>query len=280
MMLACDGSVTSMCYSGSVRSGEIISRLRELGLSHGELATRAGMARETLSRWETGVQRPSLEDLERVVKVAGAELDVQIRLPEAKLIELAREQREIGEQLDMGPTNRLKALLGSRWPACRDALRAAAQTGELAVLVGPVAAALLGAPERPGSGRVDLLVPAADHEQLSEWLMRGDAWPDGLEQAPGSDEQRERWRAGRGHLTVRTAAAGVDDIGVLLDRATPALLNQQDVGVVHVALVEDLLDIVEHSPWPEDALYRSGLRAVLASGRYSSRKARTGRLAR
>ena len=38
--------------------------------------------------------------------------------------------------------------------------------------------------------------------------------------------------------------------------------------------MEDLLELVEHSPWPEDALYRAGLRAVLASGRYSSRKAR------
>jgi hypothetical protein len=52
------------------------------------------------------------------------------------------------------------------------------------------------------------------------------------------------------------------------------MLNQKHnyVDLVCVPLVEDLADIVERSPWSEDAIYRSGLRAVLASGRYSSRK--------
>jgi hypothetical protein len=40
---------------------------------------------------------------------------------------------------------------------------------------------------------------------------------------------------------------------------------------VSVALVEDLLRTAERSPWSEDAIYPSGLRAILASGRYSSR---------
>jgi transcriptional regulator with XRE-family HTH domain len=243
--------------------------LRDLGLPHGELAQRAGMARETLSRWETGAQRPSLEDLEKVVTAAGARLDVQVVLPEPKLVEL------VGEQLDIAsPTERLKAMLGNHWRGCRDALRATHQTDDLAVVVGPVAAALRGAPERPGSGRVDLLAPAEDREELTEWLLRADAWPDGVEQAPHSGERRERWRAGRGNLTVRSQATGIEDIAALRDRAYPVLLNREDAGLVRVALVEDLLDLVEHSPWPEDALYRVGLRAVLASGRYSSRKAR------
>lgn len=260
---------SQLCYSELMRSAEIIAMLRNLGLPHGELAQRAGMARETLSRWETGTQRPSLEDLEKVVAAAGARLDVQVVLPEPKLVEL------VGEQLDIAsPTERLKALLGNRWRGCRDALHATHQTGELAVVVGPVAAALRGAPERPGLGRVDLLVSVEGREELTEWLLRADAWPDGVEQAPHSSERRERWRAGRGQLTVRSQATGIEDIAALRDRAHPVLLNQEDAGLVRVALVEDLLDLVEHSPWPEDALYRVGLRAVLASGRYSSRKAR------
>ena len=248
--------------------------LRDLGLPHGELARRAGMARETLSRWETGAQRPSLEDLEKVVAAAGARLDIRIVLPESKLIELVNEQLDI-----VSPTERLKVLLGSRWPGCRDALRAIHQTGDLAVVVGPVAAALSGAPERPGSGRVDLLVPAEQREELAKWLWRADAWPDGVEEAPHNCERRERWRAGRGLLTVRSQATGIEDLAALRDRAHPVLRNQEDAGRVRVALVEDLLDVVEHSPWPEDLLYRAGLRAVLASGRYSSRKARREHLA-
>jgi hypothetical protein len=141
-------------------------------------------------------------------------------------------------------------------------------------VVGPVAAALRGAPERPGAGRVDLLVPAEQQGELAKWLQRADAWPDGIEQAPGGGERRERWQVGRGQLTVRSQATGIEDIGALRDRAHFVGLTRDDAGCVRVALAEDLLDLVKHSPWPEDALYRAGLRAVLASGRYSSRGAR------
>jgi transcriptional regulator with XRE-family HTH domain len=265
---------SQLCYDELMRSAEIIAMLRGLGLPHGELAQRAGMARETLSRWETGAQCPSLEDLEKVVAAAGARLDVRVVLPEPKLIELVHEQLDI-----VSPTERLKALLGSRWPGCRDALQATSATHALAVVVGPVAAALSGAPERPGSGRVDLLVPAEQREELARGLLRADAWPDGVEQAPHSGERRERWQAGRGLLTVRPQATGIENIAALRNRAYPVTLNREGAGHVHVALVEDLFDMVEHSPWPEDTSYRAGLRAVLASGRYSSRQRRTEHLA-
>ena len=255
-----------------MQSANIIRALREHGLAQDELARRAGIARETLSRWETGTQHPSLESLAHVAGAAGYQLDVRLLPAEPKLVEL------VNEQLDAGPTNRLKALLGTAWPACRDALRAAAAVGDLGVLIGPVAAALSGAPQRPGNGRADLLVAPEDREQVSQRLLDADAYPDGIEQAPGSSERRERWSAGRGQVTVRWAAAGVDDVAALRDRAHPVLLNQDDAGLVKVALVEDLAEIAERSPWSEDALYRAGLRAVLASGRYSTRRPRAERL--
>jgi transcriptional regulator with XRE-family HTH domain len=251
----------------AMRSAELVRALRGRDLAQGELAQRAGIARETLSRWESGAQHPSLESLDRVAAAAGVRLEVRLVPAEPKLVELVCEQR------DLDPTERLQALLGSSWPVCRDALHAAAAVGELAVLVGPVAAALWGAPERPGAGRVDLLVALKDLETVTERLFRADAHPDGFEMAPGGgEERRERWSARHGQLTVRSAAAGVEDVGALRDRAHPFLLNRDDVGEVHVALVEDLTDIAGHSPWSEDATYRAGLRAVLASGRYSSRK--------
>jgi hypothetical protein len=195
-------------------------------------------------------------------------LEVRLVPAEPKLVELAR------EQLALDPTERLQALLGSSWPACRGALRAAAAVDELGVLVGPVAAALRGAPERPGDGRVDLLVAPDDLEMVAERLFQADCDPDGFELAPGGEERRERWTAGRGELTVRSAAAGVEDVALFRDRARPFMLNQtrDHVGLVRVPLVEDLAEVVECSPWSEDAIYGAGLRAVLASGRYSSRK--------
>lgn len=255
-----------------MRSADIIRALRERGLAQDELARRAGIARETLSRWESGSQCPSFESLAHVAAAAGFQLDVRLLPAEPKLVEL------VNEQLDLGPTNRLKALLGGKWPACRDALRATAALGDLAVLVGPVAAALRGAPPRPGDGRVDLLIASRDRDEIAERLVDADAHPDGFEQAPDSAERRKRWRAGRGYLTVRSTATGIDDVAAVRDRAHPVLLNQDDAGLVRVALVEDLAEIVERSPWSEDGLYRAGLRAVLASGRYSSRKPRAERL--
>lgn len=249
-----------------MRSADLVRTLRGRVLTQDELARRAGVARETLSRWESGAQRPSLESLERVAAAAGLRLEVRLIPAEPKLIEL------VCEQLDLGPENGLKALLGGSWPACRDGLRAAAAVGDLGVLVGPVAAALVGAPQRPGDGRVDLLVPREDLEEAVDRLFRAGGCPDGFESAPGGEERRERWIVGGGRLTVRTAAAGVDDPAGLRDRAHPVLLDQDHVGVVRVPLVEDLADVVGQSPWSDDAIYRSGLRAVLASGRYSSRE--------
>jgi hypothetical protein len=225
-----------------------------------------------LSRWATGASRPSLEALEEVVSAAGFVLDVRLISAEPKLVEL------VHDQLDQGPTERLKGLSDSGWPACRDGLRAAAAAGDLAVLVGPVAAALSGAPQRPGSGRVDLLVPEVHREGLADRLLAFGAQPAGLERTSAGTELRERWLVGDGQLTVRWVATGIEDVVAVCDRAHPVLLNKEDASLVRLALVEDLTDLAEHSPWSEDALYRAGLRAVLASGRYSSRKAREERL--
>lgn len=202
---------------------------------------------------------------------AGFVLDVRLIPAEPKLVEL------VHDQLDQGPTERLKGLLDSGSPACRDGLRAAAAAGDLAVLVGPVAAALSGAPQRPGSGRVDLLVPEV-HREVSPIV----SWLSALSPLAWSGRPQERSCAsagvGDGQLTVRWVATGIEDVVAVCDRAHPVLLNKEDAGLVRLALVEDLTDLAEHSPWSEDALYRAGLRAVLASGRYSSRKAREERL--
>ena len=246
-------------------SVDIINELVARGLSRGELAARLGVARETVSRWSSGTNTPSFDALRGAAAAAGYELDVQLVPAEPKLVALAR------DQLELGPTNRLKVLLTDRWPACRDALRAAAAVGELGVLVGPVAAALNGAPQRPGDGRVDLLIAEVDREEVSERLLAHGAFPDGIEQATAgqSSERRERWQIAGGVLTVRDHADGA---GAARDRALSATLTQEDIGIVRVPLVSDLLAIAAVSPWSDDAVYLPGLRAVLASGRYISRR--------
>jgi hypothetical protein len=66
------------------------------------------------------------------------------------------------------------------------------------------------------------------------------------------------------------------DPDALLARAGAVALNETGRPAVLVATVEDLLAIAEHSPWSEDALYKAGLRAVLASsGHRTARRARS-----
>ncbi|WP_445151370.1 hypothetical protein [Baekduia sp. Peel2402] len=117
----------------------------------------------------------------------------------------------------------------------------------------------------------DVLVAVEDQEEAFERLWQLDAHPDGVEAAPGDVERRERWTVGGGQLTRRTAAWGVQ-VAELLDRARLVGMTGDGVGVVRVALVEDLLDVAVASPWSEDLAFLPGLRAVLASERYSTRR--------
>jgi transcriptional regulator with XRE-family HTH domain len=252
----------------SMGSIDIMRQLRESGLADAELAARAGLARETVARWRSGVQKPSLDALEELATAAGAQLDVRVVQADPEHIAL------VHDQLDLDPVERLRALLGVRaWRSCRDALHGAAALGEIGVLVGPVAAALLGAPQRLGNGRVDVLVQPEDSEDVFERLWAVDGHPDGVAAASGDIERRERWIVGAGLLTVRSAASGVSIAGVR-DRAHNVGVFRDDIGVVRLPLVEDLLDVAVASPWSDDRQYVPGLRAVLASGRYSTREVR------
>jgi len=253
-----------LCYVIGMPSDDVMKKLRSSGLPQAEIAKRTGIARETLSRWENGVQRPSLEDLERVARAVGADLQVRVEFPSAEMT------GRVNAQLDLGPTNRLKTLAREEWPGMRDALRAAAHAGRLVALVGPVAAALQGSPELARDSRVNLIVAESDLDQTRAWLRRAAARPDTIESDADGARDREKWLAGSGELTLAVHPAARE----VVDRSIPSLLNQEPVGTVYVALVEDLLDIADERHWPEDQDSVRGLTAVLATGRYSSRDRR------
>src|ERR1700750_632005 len=73
-LLFCDGCVTIIAMS----SFDVMQQLRAIGLSDGEVAARAGLARETVARWRSGAQKPSLDALEALVSAAGAQLEVRV----------------------------------------------------------------------------------------------------------------------------------------------------------------------------------------------------------
>lgn len=110
-----------MHHNVRMGSTDVMAQLRELGLADAELAARAGLARETVARWRSGAQRPSLDALEELATAAGAQLDVQVVKADPEHIAL------VGDQLDLDPMERLQALRGVRaWRSCREALRGAA----------------------------------------------------------------------------------------------------------------------------------------------------------
>lgn len=51
---------------------------RRAGLSQAELARRASTAQSGIARWESGRTTPSLEDVRRLVRLCGFELEVAI----------------------------------------------------------------------------------------------------------------------------------------------------------------------------------------------------------
>jgi len=173
-----------------------------------------------------------------------------------QLVELAR------QQMGLTLTERLQVALRERWPACRGALGVAAQVGARAVLIGPVAAALRGAPGDLCSSRVDLLVTHSQLAEVSAWLTRARAFPAGLERS--GSQVRQLWRRGQSDLTV--LAAGGDDrrLRGAAARAQPVTVDlmARGCGIVRLARAEDLLAIAVASPWGEDSADIPALMAV------------------
>jgi transcriptional regulator with XRE-family HTH domain len=247
-------------------SAELIRRARG-DTPQADLAVRVGVARETIARWESGVQQPSLESLRAVVRAAGCELLVDLVPAHKTLVAL------VDQQLDIGPTNRLRDLMGADWTPCQSALRAAATTFDHTVLVGPVAAVIRGAPQRPTGPDIDLLAPAPALSTVERRLHYENA-ERVQHSALGLEPHGSTWSINGAVITLRSEAPGTEDVGALRDRSPWVSMTAAGVPSLRVALVEDLYDLAQHASRNEDRELLAGLQAVLASGRYSARKDR------
>lgn len=62
-----------------MRGGDLIREARRrAGLSQSELAIRAGTAQSGIARWESGRTAPSLEDVRRLVRLCGYDLEISV----------------------------------------------------------------------------------------------------------------------------------------------------------------------------------------------------------
>lgn len=66
-----------------MRGGQLIREARRrAGLSQAALAARAGTAQSGIARWESGRTAPSLDDVRRLVRLCGFDLEVSIVPPD------------------------------------------------------------------------------------------------------------------------------------------------------------------------------------------------------
>lgn len=239
-----------------VRTSDIVRIARQrAGLTQSQLGQRSGHPRETIARWETGARTPSLEALQAVVGAAGFELVVSLAEGDDSLAGL------VADQLALQPIDRLHRLLPEKEAAeAARALKWLSDARTPAIVIGGIAAALRGAPQRPDGSGVEV-VPG---DQLGLTLEMEDA---GLH-ATDSDERfaqvDRRWPwtlPGGGTVVVAGALPGSSGYADLRRGAGPVDIGGSNVQVAHA---RDLLRLAEASRRPSERARLPGLRALLA----------------
>ncbi|MGH2831512.1 MAG: helix-turn-helix domain-containing protein [Solirubrobacteraceae bacterium] len=239
-----------------MRSRDVIRIARDrAGLTQHQLAARSARPRETIARWESGTQIPSLDAVSALV--TACELDLVIRLTEQDTTLLDR----VREQLVLRPPKRLTRLLPA--VTVRDAkrsLRWLADARTPVILLGQIGAALLGAPQRPDSAQVEFVSedPAAtDRELRAAGLVPVDVDDRWLE-----TDVREPWtlQAG-GTLALARNVPGSGDYRDLKRSASPLDFDARTR--VLVAHPRDLLRIADASTRESERARVPGLQALL-----------------
>ncbi len=225
------------------------------GLTQQQLADRSGHPRETIARWEGGVREPSLSSLQELARAADLDLVLHLAQRDDSLDEA------VADQLRLSPSERLTSLLP---PAENDdALRALislAGTRTSFLVIGALAAALQGAPQRPGSGRVEFVSadpPATENELRSAGLTAVDTedrWAD-------SDARRVWTLPAGGSVALASNVPGTRDYADLRRSARRVAL--EDGTEVPVAHPRDLLRMADASSHERERARVPGLRALL-----------------
>lgn len=242
-------------------SSDLIRMARDrAGLTQEQLAARSGRPRSTIARWESGAREPSLDHLSEVIRAAGLDLAIDLANRDESLTENVR------DQLRLTPEERLGRLLPrAELQEVEQALVAIARLRTPTILIGPLAAALQGSPQRPRDGAAEIV--AADRERALGELA-------GMGAEASDDEERfaERDRRWRWLLPDRGAVVVVDRIsgsGDFPDLRRDAASLGLSGGVLMLASPRDLLRLADASSRPADRAYRAGLRALLEVTRES-----------
>lgn len=240
-----------------MRSADLACMARQrAGLTQAELAARSGFSRESIARWESGAREPSLASLSELVSASGLDLSISIAEGDHSLDGL------VHDQWDLSPMRRLAKLMPEeQLEEALDALRwlAGAARSET-VVVGGIAAALQGGPQRPAGGGVEVV--AADPGALVDELAEASFSPlDSPERWAQSDR---RWPWAHPSQGMVVLASGLPGSGDFKDLRRGARTLELERGwAARVANPRDLLRLAEASSRAEERARLPGLRALL-----------------
>lgn len=239
-----------------MRSRDLVRIARDrAGLTQDQLAARSGRPRETIARWEAGTQEPSLAALQDLVDACELEL----------VLNLARRDTSLhdgtSDQLGLKPMKRLASLLpNDRLRDVTRGLRWLAKVEPRNIVIGSIAAALHGGPQRPQSGAVEFV--AEDPVAIETELRRVGATPVDVDDRWRDTDVRAPWDLKDGGTVVLTSKVpGTRDYRDLRRAALSVDLgNGRAVWVAHP---RDLLRIADASSNEADRARVPGLRALL-----------------
>jgi transcriptional regulator with XRE-family HTH domain len=225
------------------------------GLTQQQLADRSGHPRETIARWETGAREPSLSSLRKLAEASNLDLVIQLAQRDPSLGEA------VDDQLELSPFDRLERLLpaAGKEDTIR-ALRWLAGAHTRAVVIGGVAAALQGAPQRPGPGMVEFV--SSDPYATAREMRAGGLIANDTEERWASVDARALWTLPEGGtLALASNVPGTRDYGDLRRGARDIELD--NTTAIMVAHPRDLLRIADASPGESERARAPGLRALL-----------------
>jgi transcriptional regulator with XRE-family HTH domain len=243
-------------------SSDLIRMARDrAGLTQEQLAARSGRPRSTIARWESGAREPSLDHLSEVIRAAGLDLAIDLANRDESLAENVR------DQLRLTPEKRLGRLLPrAEVGEVEHALAAVAQLRTSVILIGPLAAALQGSPQRPRDSAAEI-VPA-DRGQALDELEAMDAEASDDEERFAERDRRWRWLLPDGGAVV--VIDRISGSGDFADLRRDAVHLELFAHALMVASPRDLLRLADASPRPADRAYRAGLRTLLEVTRESA----------
>ncbi len=241
-----------------MRASDLVRMARHrAGLTQQQLASRSGIPRETIARWETGIQEPSLATLEDIVAACGLTLTVRITEGDDSLDIL------VSDQLALSPIDRLGKLMPANQAArARTVLNWLALARTPTVVVGGVAGALQGAPQQPGDLGVEVV--AGDVVALTTELADSGFAPTDSDERWAASDRRWPWsfRDG-GEIVLASGLPGSRDYPDLRRNAVSVEIgHDREVRVAHP---RDLVRLAEASPRAPEQARLPGLRALLSA---------------